>query len=63
MTDIPHNGRPKSARTVNKELRQALNKYAPEIAQKALAGALKGDSTALLAASNLLLAANAQPDK
>jgi hypothetical protein len=62
MTSAP-NGRPVAGRTAYKQIRQVLNRHAGTLAEKALAGALKGDSTALLAASNLLLAANTQPPK
>lgn len=54
-------GRIKSASTVNREIRRTLNAYTPALAEKALAKALSGDSTAMLACSNLLLAAN-QPE-
>ena len=51
-------GRIKAASTVNREIRRTLNANAAPLAEKILAKALQGDSTAMLAASNLLLAAN-----
>jgi hypothetical protein len=58
------NGRTKSAATINKEVRRQLNHYAGQLTEKILAKALSGDSTAQLAACNLLLAANKpSPDK
>ena len=59
----PATGRIKAASTINRELRRTLNAYAPALAEKTLAKALSGDSTAMLAASNLLLAANQEPKK
>lgn len=61
MATAPNtSGRIASASTVNRHIRRALNRYANQIAEKALAKALAGDTTAMLAVSNLLLAANAQ---
>ena len=54
-------GRFKTAATIHRENRQVLNKYSQQITEKALAKALAGDGSALLACSNLLLAAN-QPE-
>lgn len=59
----PTTGRIKAAATINRELRRTLNNYAPQLAEKTLAKALAGDSTAMLAASNLLLAANRESQK
>ena len=56
----PHPGRTKLASTLHRENRRILNKYNEQLTQKALAKALQGDSTAILACSNLLLAANAE---
>lgn len=56
-------GRIKAPSTINRELRRTLNAYAPVLAEKTLAKALSGDSTAMLAASNLLLAANKEQTK
>ncbi len=53
-------GRLKNAETVNREIRRSLNGYSAALSDKILAKALSGDSTAMLAASNLLLAANQQ---
>ena len=55
-------GRIKAASTINREIRRTLNSCAGTLAEKVLAKALAGDSTAMLAASNLLLAANQQPE-
>ena len=51
-------GRTKLAATLHRENRRILNKYNEQLTQKALAKALQGDSTAILACSNLILAAN-----
>lgn len=51
-------GRIKAASTINREIRRTLNSCAGTLAEKVLAKALSGDSTAMLAATNLLLAAN-----
>lgn len=56
-------GRIKAASTVNRELRRKLNQAAPALAEKILAKALAGDVTAMLAASQLLLAANQETKK
>jgi hypothetical protein len=56
-------GRIKASATVKRELRHTLNKYAAQLAEKALAKAMTGDPTAMLAASNLLIAANAGQPK
>lgn len=47
-------GRIKADATVKRELRRSLNSAASTLAEKTLAKALQGDSTAMLAASNLL---------
>lgn len=51
-------GRIKASSTVNREIRRSINGYAAPLAEKIVAKALQGDSNAMLAASNLLLAAN-----
>ena len=56
-------GRLKSAETVIRQIRRTMNSYAPALSEKILAKALGGDSTAMLAASNMLLAANQQGTK
>ena len=53
-----HPGRFKTASTIMKEVRRTLNGYSQALTEKALAKALAGDGAALLACSNLLLAAN-----
>ena len=63
MTTNATTGRIKAAGTINRELRRTLNAYTQALAEKTLAKALGGDSTAMLAASNLLLAANQEPRK
>ena len=52
-------GRIKACTTINRELRRAMNDRATELANMIMDKAMSGDSTAMLAASNLLLAANA----
>ncbi|MFZ4537868.1 hypothetical protein [Propionivibrio sp.] len=56
----PSTGRIKACTTVNRELRRAMNSRAAELANMIMAKAMAGDSTAMLAASNLLLAANVE---
>jgi hypothetical protein len=56
----PPVGRTKLASTLHRENRRILNKYNEQLTKKALAKALQGDSTAILACSNLILAANAE---
>jgi hypothetical protein len=52
-------GRIKACTTINRELRRAMNARAAELVNIIMEKAMAGDSTAMLAASNLLLAANA----
>ncbi len=59
----PHPGRTKLASTIHKENRRLLNGYSQTLTEKALAKALQGDGAALLACSNLLLAANQETKK
>jgi hypothetical protein len=59
----PHPGRTKLASTIHRENRRVLNKYSEQLTEKALAKALQGDGAALLACSNLLLAANKEQPK
>jgi hypothetical protein len=54
-------GRFKTAAKINQENRQILNKYSSTLTEKALAKALTGDGPALLACTQLLLAANQEP--
>lgn len=54
-------GRFKTAATIHKENRQILNKYSAFITEKVLSKALQGDGASLLAATQLLLAANQEP--
>ena len=56
----PPVGRTKLASTLHRENRRILNKYSAQLAEKALAKALQGDGAAILACSNMLLAANAE---
>lgn len=58
MEEKQATGRIKACTTVNRELRRVLNSRATELAEKIMEKALAGDSTAMLAASNLLLEAN-----
>ena len=58
MSTVPVTGRIKGAATINREIRRSLNGYCGQLVEKTLEKALSGDSTAMLAASNLLLAAN-----
>lgn len=60
---LPHPGRTKCAATIHREARRTLNGYSQQLIEKSLAKALAGDSNALLACSNLLLAANQEPKK
>lgn len=59
----PHPGRTKLASTIHRENRRLLNGYSQTLTEKALAKALQGDGAALLACSNLLLAANKEKEK
>jgi hypothetical protein len=56
-------GRAKSTATIHREIRRKMNHHGAAIAEKIIAKALSGDSTAMLAATTLLLAANPQPHK
>ncbi len=56
----PPVGRTKLAATIHRENRRILNKYSAQLAEKALAKALQGDGAAILACSNMLLAANSE---
>lgn len=60
---LPHPGRTKSVNTIHREVRRTLNGYSQALVEKSLAKALSGDGAALLACSNLLLAANQETKK
>lgn len=60
INQSPVTGRIKSAATINREIRRALNAHGAIIAEKLLEHALGGDVNALIACANLMLAANAQ---
>lgn len=62
MTATNTTGRIMAPATVNRQLRRVLNRYAAPLAEKVLAKAMAGDPTAMIAASNLLVAANQQAD-
>lgn len=51
-------GRLLAPASVRRVLRRTLSAYAEQIAERALAGALRGDGPSLLAVTQLLLAAN-----
>ena len=51
-------GRIKAAVTINRELRRTLNAYTQVLAEKTLAKALGGDSTAMFAANEMRGAAD-----
>lgn len=59
MTTTPR-GRIVAGATVSKELRRTLNAAAGALAEKTLAKALQGDSTAQLACATLLAIGNKQ---
>jgi len=66
MTAVNVTGKIKSDATVRRELRRELNFYAGQLSAKVLAKAMTGDSTAMLAATNLLIASslrNEEPAK
>lgn len=51
-------GRIKARTTVNREIRRVMNTHATDLANIIIEKALAGDTTAMLAASNLMIEAN-----
>lgn len=63
MTTSTPRGRVVATATVTRDLRRKLNASAGALAEKVLAKALTGDSTAQLACAELLSLANSQQKK
>lgn len=60
---VDRGGRTPAARTVRKEVSRVMNKSAHQLAEKVLAKALQGDSSAQLAAVKLLQLGMTEPSK